>query len=187
MIDWEVFDWETYEAYTAHFADNSIGRSNLSDRGTSLEIALSLASKGQLKRKTEDDYYDLYNKDKITVQAKHSLTTSIVLKNRMGDSGTKLHYADYYVVANYQSKKVFLIEGKEIEKQCVKTGADRKKEPSINYTKCKKKLIWEGEQWKILNNSYDSWFAKKHDAFYDLWYTCKNNVKQQSPLGAFIE
>jgi hypothetical protein len=187
MIDWGAFDWETYEAYTAHFADKSIGRSNLSDRGTSLEIALWLASEGQLKRKVEDDYYDLYNKDKITVQAKHSLTSYIILKNGMGDSETKLYYADYYVVANYESKKLFLIEGGEIEKQCIETGADKKKEPKINYTKCKKKLIWVGKPWKILNDSSDSWFTKKHDAFCDLWYTCKNNVKQQSPLGAFIQ
>ena len=75
MINWQTFDWETFEAYIAHLQEKT-GRLNFSDVGTSLEIALQLASGGQLERMERDTYYDLFTVEVplITLQAKKSTT-----------------------------------------------------------------------------------------------------------------
>ena len=185
MIDWSRFDWETFEAYIAHFQETTVP-ANYHDVGTSLEIALELASGGQLQRMLVDDYYDLFTETE-TVQAKKSKGDTFILKNGRGDSKTELTYADYYAVCNYDTRTLFLVNGSEIKNIVEKTKAYEKKDVSVNIKSCKKKVIWSGHVWKTLTEDSPSWFKTKHDAFYDLWYTCKNNVKQQSPLGAFIQ
>jgi len=187
MIDWSRFDWETFEAYIAHFQEKT-GKTNFSDVGTSLEIALQLASDGQLERMESDTYYDLFTIEVplITLQAKKSKTDKFILKNSRNESKTKLQFADYYMVCNYDTRQLFQITGQEVERVIMETGTYKNKDVSCDITKCEKNVIWSGNVWKTLNDSSDSWFQRKHDAFYDLWYNCKNNVKQQSPLGVFI-
>jgi len=194
MIDWETFDWETFEAYIAHFQEKTLP-CNYHDVGTSLEIALELASGGQLTRMLRDTYYDLFTTDvpvhfevpMITVQAKKSKSNTVILKNNRNTSKTKIEYADYYVVCNYDTRQLFEITGEEVKRVVTETKKDDDKDISFSLDKCEKKVIWSGDVWKTLNDSSDSWFHRKQDALYDLWYNCKNNVKQQSPLGAFIE
>ena len=189
MIDWTRFDWETFEAYIAHFQEKT-GRSNFSDVGTSLEIALQLASGEQLKRMERDTYYDLFTVEVplITLQAKKSTTKSFILKNSMNKRSKKeLQFADYYMVCNYDTRKLFQITGEEVKRVVMETGTYKNKDVSCDITKCKKTVIWSGNVWKTLTDDSPSWFKTKYDALYDLWYTCKNNVKQQSAIGAFIE
>jgi hypothetical protein len=194
IIDWETFDWETFEAYIAHFQEKTLP-SNYHDVGTSLEIALELASGGQLERMLVDTYYDLFTIDvpmhwkvpMITVQAKKSKSNTVILKNSRNNSKTKIEYADYYAVCNYDTRQLFEITGEEVQRVVEETKKDSDKDVSFSLDKCKKNLIWSGSVWKTLNNSSDSWFQKKNNALYDLWYNCKDNVKQQSPLGKFIE
>ena len=194
MSDWETFDWETFEAYIAHFQEKTLP-CNYHDVGISLEIALELASGGQLIRMLQDTYYDLFTTDvpmhlevpMITVQAKKSKSNTVILKNNRNNSKTEIEYADYYVVCNYDTRQLFEIMGEEVKRVVTETKKDDDKDISFSLDKCKKKVIWSGDVWKILNDSSDSWFKRKQDALYDLWYNCKNNVKQQSPLGAFIE
>lgn len=189
MIDWTCFDWETFEAYIAHFQESTVP-ANYHDIGTSLEIALELASDGQLERKIEDTYYDLFKKTKCkteTVQAKKSKGDTFVLKNGRGDSKTELLYADYYAICNYDTRTLFLVNGSEIKRVVEETKAYEKKDVVVNVKSCEKKVVWSGHVWKTLTKDSPSWFKTKHDAFYNLWYNCKNNVKQQSPLGAFIQ
>ena len=194
MIDWETFDWETFEAYIAHFQEKTLP-CNYHDVGTSLEIALELASGGQLIRMLQDTYYDLFTTDvpmhlevpMITVQAKKSKSNTVILKNSRNNSKTEIEYADYYVVCNYDTRQLFEIMGEEVKRVVTETKKDDDKDISFSLDKCKKKVIWSGDVWKILNDSSDSWFKRKQDALYDLWYNCKNNVKQQSPLESFIK
>jgi len=194
MIDWETFDWETFEAYIAHFQEKTLP-CNYHDVGTSLEIALELASGGQLVRMLQDTYYDLFTTDvpmyfevpMITVQAKKSKSNTVILKNGRNNSKTKIEYADYYVVCNYDTRQLFEIMGEEVKRVVTETKKDDDKDISFSLDNCKKKVIWSGHVWKTLTEDSPSWFKTKQDAFYDLWYTCKNNVKQQSPLGAFIQ
>lgn len=194
MIDWETFDWETFEAYIAHFQEKT-SPCNYHDVGTSLEIALELASGGQLVRMLQDTYYDLFTTDvpmylevpMITVQAKKSKNNTVILKNGRNNSKTKIEYADYYVVCNYDTRQLFEIIGEEVNRVVTETKKDDDRDISFSLDKCKKKVIWSGAVWKTLTEDSPSWFKTKNDAFYDLWYNCKNNVKQQSPLGAFIE
>ena len=194
MIDWETFDWETFEAYIAHFQEKTLP-CNYHDVGTSLEIALELASGGQLVRMLQDTYYDLFTTDvpmylevpMITVQAKKSKSNTVILKNSRNNSKTEIEYADYYVVCNYDTRQLFEIIGEEVKRVVIETKKDDDKDISFSLDKCKKKVIWSGYVWKTLTEDSPSWFKTKNDAFYDLWYTCKNNVKQQSPLESFIK
>jgi len=188
MIGWETFDWETFEAYVAHFQEKT-RPCNYHDVGTSLEIALELASGGQLIRMLQDTYYDLFTTDvpMITVQAKKSKSNTVILKNNRNNSKTQIQYADYYAVCNYDTRQLFEITGDEVKRVVTKTKKDDDKDISFSLDKCKKKVIWSGNVWKILNNSSDSWFQQKQDVMYNLWYNCKNNVKQQSPLETFIK
>ena len=128
MIDWSRFDWETFEAYIAHFQETTVP-ANYHDVGTSLEIALELASGGQLQRMLVDDYYDLFTETE-TVQAKKSKGDTFILKNGRGDSKTELTYADYYAVCNYDTRTLFLVNGSEIKNIVEKTKAYEKKDVS---------------------------------------------------------
>ena len=83
MIDWSRFDWETFEAYIAHFQETTVP-ANYHDVGTSLEIALELASGGQLQRMLVDDYYDLFTETE-TVQAKKSKGDTFILNFSLFD------------------------------------------------------------------------------------------------------
>lgn len=189
-FDYDSWDWDTIESYLAHF-QGPMKPCDYHDAGRAVEIAFELGSVGELVRMLIDTHYDLDTVRNIgTIQMKKIRNTNgFRYKNRRGNNKKKLplQFADWYWLVDFENRILLSTTGKEIKNIIEKDNLDTGKDIDINFSKIKTEVIWSGNAWKILQKNKPSWFDIKEKMLYDLWHTCKNNVKQQSPLGAFIE
>jgi len=189
-FDYDSWDWDTIESYLAHF-QGPMKPCDYHDAGRGAEIAFEMGSNNELISIDTDKHYDLDTARNIgTIQMKKIRNKSkFRFKNRRGNNKKKLplKYADWYWLVNFEERYLLSTTGEEIKNVIKKYKLDNGKDIDIDFSKIKTELVWTGNVWKTLKDDKLSWFDIKEKMLYDLWYTCKNNVKQQSPLGAFIE
>ena len=189
-FDYDSWDWDTIESYLAHF-QGPMQPCDYHDAGRAAEIAFELGSVGELIRMLIDTHYDLDSVRNIgTIQMKKIRNKNgFRFKNRRGNNKKKLplQFADWYWMVDFENTILLSTSGKEIKNLIEKDNLDSEKDIDINFSKIETEVIWSGNVWKTLQDDKPTWFDIKDKMLYDLWNTCKNNVKQQSPLGAFIE